>query len=79
MVVVVLLLLVDDLQLKEELLLIEEFGVGGVQKGWRVTLGFLIRRDVLMIFQLLYLRLIVPHLLSALNRTLNRCFITTLK
>lgn len=78
MVVVVLLLLVDDLQLEEELLLIEEFGVGGVQQRWRLTLGFLVWRNILVILQLLHLWFVISHLLRALNRALTTHF-TTLK
>ncbi len=77
MVVVVLLLLVDDLQLQEELLLIEEIGVGGVEQRWKLTLGFLVWRNILVILQLLHLWFVVSHLL-ALNRALTTHF-TTLK
>lgn len=48
-VVVVLLLLTEDLELQEELLLLEDFGVGRVQMGRRLFISLLVRRDVLMV------------------------------
>lgn len=50
----VLLLLTEDLQLQEQLLLLEQPGVGGIH-GRRGLLGLLVRGDVLVIFELLHL------------------------
>jgi len=49
-------LLAEDLQLQEQLLLLEESGVGRVH-GRRRLLGLLVRRDVLVVLELLHLRL----------------------
>lgn len=49
MVVVVLLLLAEDLQLQEELLLLQELGVGGVHLGRTLFVGLLVRGDILMV------------------------------
>lgn len=56
------LLLAEDLQLQEELLLLEQAGVGRVH-GRRGLLGLLVRRNVLMVLQLLHLRLHIFGLL----------------
>lgn len=53
LVVVVLLLLAQDLQLQEQLLLLEQAGVVGVQL-WLALLTFLVRGNVLVVLQLLY-------------------------
>ena len=66
-VVVVLLLLVDDLQLQEELLLLQDLGVGRVLLGRRLPLGLLVRGDVLVVLELLHLGLGVFGLLRALG------------
>lgn len=55
MVVVVLLLLVEDLQLQKELLLMEELRVGRVHLGRALFVCLLVRRDVLVVLQLLHL------------------------
>lgn len=55
-VVVVLLLLAENLQLQEELLLLEELGVRRVHVWRRLLVRFLVRRDVLVVLQLLHLR-----------------------
>ena len=55
MVVVVLLLLVEDLQLQEELLLLEDLGVGRVQLGRRLLVSLLVGGDVLVVLELLHL------------------------
>lgn len=60
----VLLLLTEDLQLQEELLLLEQPGVGGIH-GRRGLLGLLVRGDVLVIFELLHLWLGVLGLFVA--------------
>lgn len=52
---VLLLLLAEDLQLKEELLLLEEAGVGGVH-GRRRFLCLLVGRNVLVVLQFFHLR-----------------------
>lgn len=56
MVVVMLLLLINNLQLQEKLLLLEELGVGRVHLGWALFVGLLVRRDVLVVFELLHLQ-----------------------
>lgn len=48
-VVVVLLLLTEDLELQEELLLMEDFGIRRVQMGRRFYISLLVRGDVLMV------------------------------
>lgn len=53
--VVAVLLLTEDLKLEEELLLLEDLGVGGVQIEKRPGISLLVRRNVLMVLQLLYL------------------------
>ena len=68
MVVVVLLLLADDLQLQEELLLLQELGVGRVHLGRRLALRFLVGGDILVVLQLLHLGLAVFGLLGPLGR-----------
>lgn len=60
----VLLLLTEDLQLQEQLLLLEQPGVGGIH-GRRGLLGLLVRGDVLVIFELLHLWLGVLGLFVA--------------
>lgn len=60
-----LLLLVEDLQLQEELLLLQDLGVGGVHGGRPLVL-LLVRGDVLMVLELLHLRLQLLGLLAAL-------------
>lgn len=47
-----LLLLIEDLELQEELLLLEDFGIGRVQMGRGLRIRLLVRRDVLMVLQL---------------------------
>ena len=69
-VVVVLLLLVEDLQLEEELLLVEDLGVGGVQLRGRLVVGLLVRGDVLVVLQLPHLGLVVLGLLGSLRGAL---------
>jgi hypothetical protein len=69
-VVVLLLLLVEDLQLKEELLLVEDLGVGGVQLRGRLVVGLLVRGDVLVVLQLPHLGLVVLGLLGSLRGAL---------
>ncbi|TNN81577.1 hypothetical protein EYF80_008022 [Liparis tanakae] len=64
-------LLAEDLQLQEQLLLLEESGVGRVH-GRRRLLGLLVRRDVLVVLELLHLRLhifglFVPVLVGSLG------------
>ena len=60
----VLLLLAEDLQLQEELLLLEQPGVGRVH-GRRGLLRLLVRGDVLVVFELLHLWLGVLGLFVA--------------
>lgn len=55
-VVVMLLLLINNLQLQEELLLLEELRVGRVHLRWALFVGLLVRRDVLVVFELLHLQ-----------------------
>lgn len=50
------LLLAEDLELQKELLLLEESSICRVH-GWRGLLCLLVRRDVLVILQLLHLGL----------------------
>ena len=64
LVVVVLLLLAEDLQLQEELLLLEQPGVGRVH-GRRGLLRLLVRGDVLVVLELLHLWLGVLGLFVA--------------
>lgn len=47
-----LLLLIEDLELQEELLLLQDFGIGRVQMGRGLLIRFAVRRDVLMVLQL---------------------------
>ena len=56
------LLLAEDLQLQEELLLLQQPGVGRVH-GRRGLLGLLVGRDVLVVLELLHLGLHVLGLL----------------
>ena len=63
-VVVLLLLLTDDLQLQEELLLLEEPGVGRVH-GLLAGLLLLVRGNVLVVLELLDARLGLLALLAA--------------
>ena len=53
LVVVVLLLLAQDLELQEQLLLLEQPGVSRVHGGRRL-LRLLVRRDILVVLELLY-------------------------
>lgn len=62
--VLLLLLLAQDLELQEELLLLEQPGVGRVH-GRRGLLRLLVRRDVLVVFELLHLGLGVLGLFVA--------------
>lgn len=55
-------LLAEDLQLQEELLLLQQTGVGRVH-GWGGLLGLLVWRNVLMVLQLLHLGLHIFGLL----------------
>lgn len=55
-VVVMLLLLINNLQLQEELLLLEELRVGRVHLRRALFVGLLVRRDVLVVFELLHLQ-----------------------
>lgn len=56
LMVLVLLLLTEDLELQEELLLLQEPCIGRIH-GRRRLLSFLVRRNVLVILQLLHFRL----------------------
>ena len=74
MVVVVLLLLTDDLQLEEELLLVQDLGVGGVELWRRLTLRLLVWRDVLVVLELLHLGLAVLGFLGPLGGPIRSGF-----
>lgn len=64
LVLLLLLLLTEDLELQEELLLLKEPRVGGVH-GWRRLLGFLVRRNVLVILKFLHFGLCLLRLFVA--------------
>lgn len=68
-VVVVLLLLINNLQLQEELLLLEELRVGRVHLRWALFVGLLVRRDVLVVFELLHLQSGRPYRREKSNAT----------
>lgn len=67
MVVVVLLLLVDDLKLKEKLLLVEDFSVRGVQLRRRLPVVLLVRWDILVIFEFLHFGLVIFGFLGSMR------------
>lgn len=66
MVVVVLLLLVNNLKLKKELLLVKDLGIRRVQLSRRLALILLVGRDVLVIFEFLHFGLVVFGFLGPL-------------
>lgn len=68
---VLLLLLAEDLELQEELLLLEQPGIGRVH-GRRGLLCLLVRGDVLVIFELLHLGLGVLGLFVAVLTVAQR-------
>lgn len=76
-VVVLLLLLVEDLELQEELLLLQYFGIGGVHGGSPFVL-LLVRGDVLVIFKLLDFRLQFLGFFTALRLLAGRLGLTLL-
>lgn len=55
--VLLVLLLAEDLQLQEELLLLQQTRIRRVHLRRRRSLGLLVRRDVLVVLQLLHFRL----------------------
>ena len=65
LLLLLLLLLVEDLQLQEELLLLQDLGIGGVHGGRPLVL-LLVRGDVLVVLELLHLWLQLLGLLAAL-------------
>lgn len=67
MVVVVLLLLVDDLKLKEKLLLVEDLGVRRVQLRRRLPVVLLVRWDILVIFEFLHFGLVIFGFLRSMR------------
>lgn len=67
MVVVVLLLLVDDLKLKEKLLLVEDLGIRRVQLRRRLSVVLLVRWDILVIFEFLHFGLAIFGFLGSVR------------
>ena len=65
LLLLLLLLLVEDLQLQEELLLLQDLGVGGVH-GRSPLVLLLVRGDILVVLELLHLWLQLLGLLAAL-------------
>lgn len=77
-VIVLLLLLVEDLELEEELLLLQDLGIGGVHGGRPLVL-LLVRGDVLVILELLHLWLQLLGFLAALRLLTGRLGLALLR
>ena len=75
---VLLLLLVEDLQLQEELLLLQDLGIGGVHGGRPLVL-FLVRGDILVVLELLHLWLQFLGFLAALQLLTGRLGLALLR
>lgn len=77
-VIVLLLLLVEDLELEEELLLLQDLGIGGVHGGRPLVL-LLVRGDVLVILELLHLWFQLLGFLAALRLLTGRLGLALLR
>lgn len=67
MIVVVLLLLVDDLKLKEKLLLVEDLGIRRVQLRRWLPVILLVRWNILVIFEFFHFGLVIFGFLGSMR------------